>query len=373
MIRKNPLQEIIWEITPKCYSNCEWCGSKSLKNKFPLFDEDIIKIARKIADYPPDEVNIIGGDPLTVSLQIHVAIVEIFRYNKIRAKIIINPKSFFEKSDDEKEKYGKILKLYDLIGVSVNSLEDIALANLLPWKLRKKYVIITNFNTTNMWSIPTIAEFVREVDTTWQVQYTVGNFDSTIYDKKEAVKTLKSLLLTEKKNKTNILIADNMSNGTCSAGTRSCGILYNGDVTPCVSQRSYLQDPVVVGNILEKTLENIWETDENWTKHGYRLENSSSNADFITCKKVCENKIDLEDDVCGDCGDWNDFTKQYHDLQKQFPQEPIRIYYGVTTKKPLPANPPEQPNQPFQGTNVMMYAVQKLDYTIDDFKDTQFE
>jgi radical SAM protein with 4Fe4S-binding SPASM domain len=57
------------------------------------------------------------------------------------------------------------------------------------------------------------------------------------------------------------ILADNLQDEhKCSAGIVSCGITVNGDVIPCLSERTsgYVS---VQGNLFQRTLKDIWETE----------------------------------------------------------------------------------------------------------------
>ena len=81
------LKEIIWEITTECHNNCEYCGSCSVTDAATKI-EDMLTIASNIATYPPESVNVSGGDPTLVPLAVHREIVDKFRAAKIIPKII---------------------------------------------------------------------------------------------------------------------------------------------------------------------------------------------------------------------------------------------------------------------------------------------
>ena len=91
------LKEIIWEITGKCDNKCPYCGSKEVWNE-EIDEYAIRKIASRICEYPPGEINISGGDPLLVPFEIHRDIVEAFKEKGIQCKILINPKTFINNS-----------------------------------------------------------------------------------------------------------------------------------------------------------------------------------------------------------------------------------------------------------------------------------
>lgn len=55
------LREIIWEITPKCNKNCDYCGSKSILKENPLDQSKLFEIAIQISKYNINEVTLSGG------------------------------------------------------------------------------------------------------------------------------------------------------------------------------------------------------------------------------------------------------------------------------------------------------------------------
>jgi radical SAM protein with 4Fe4S-binding SPASM domain len=70
------------------------------------------------------------------------------------------------------------------------------------------------------------------------------------------------------------ILADNLQDEhKCSAGIVSCGITVDGDVIPCLSERTS-GNVSVQGNLFKRTLKDIWETEfrdirfgaEGWSK-----------------------------------------------------------------------------------------------------------
>jgi len=239
------LKEIIWEITSECYNNCSYCGSKDQCNEIAN-PYTIMAIADKIAEYPPKEINISGGDPLLVDLSQHKYIKE--KLNKTKIKILINPKSLKNIEIDD-PKYN-ILELYDAIGISVNTQEELNILadiyNNILYKANshKPPTIITNFNLSNIFMIDNINSFCKENKNIWQVQFTIykeNKNELALYTKENelACKFLFDKINEALDNNTEIIIADNMNNGFCSAGINSLGILSDGTIIPCLSMRSW--------------------------------------------------------------------------------------------------------------------------------------
>ena len=108
---KIKLKEIIYEITSKCNNGCSYCGSKEVTCDTHPTEEQISKIVDNICSYPPEEINISGGDPLLLDYKIHLHIFNKLRLAKVKTKILVNPLSFQTLTiyDSNKEK----LELYD--------------------------------------------------------------------------------------------------------------------------------------------------------------------------------------------------------------------------------------------------------------------
>lgn len=274
------LKEIIWEITPECHNNCSYCGSES--ERHIKTDEDIIcSIADKISKYPPEQIDISGGDPLLVSHATHKYITSQF-FNKSVCKILCNPKSF-------KGSYINTLQLYDWVGISINNEKELnkAIDSNTVELLDKKCTIISNFNSSNIFYFDSIQKFVEKNKLCWQIQYTIfmeKDDDRALYNNDEALQYFKEKL-NKAVHRTDIILADNCNSGKCGAGMSSLGILYDGSIVPCLSMRSWNKniETVIVANILDDNsggLEYIWKN----LFEEYRFK------EFICCKDFCNNK-----------------------------------------------------------------------------------
>jgi len=287
------LKEIIWEITGECHNGCTYCGSKEIwKNTTDKMT--ILSIADSIAKYPPKEINISGGDPLCVSFSTHQYITNLLRSQDVTCKILVNPKSLIKNSKEEnffnelakgkepnEEAIDKIF-LYDWIGISVNTEEELELLEVLQHILSSNYTVISNFNTANLYMFDTIKEFVEKNNLQWQVQLTMTDSKvMAIYKNPKALKTLLNKIQDAYNNNIRVIPADNINNGKCEAGSQSLGILSNGDVIPCLSMRSWNKQlsSLVQENILITSLEEIWET--KFKEYRYNC--------FNCCKDDCGN------------------------------------------------------------------------------------
>jgi MoaA/NifB/PqqE/SkfB family radical SAM enzyme len=349
------LKEIIWEITGRCNNKCEYCGSKESWH-VPVDTEKIIKIAQNIAKFPPEEIDMSGGDPLLVNYETHKVVTGILKDKGVKCKIIINPKSIANPKSYTTLIVSNILELYDWIGLSINTEEELKLLiSAFDKSFLKKSTIISNFNLQNIFMYDEIENFVKENDLTWQIQYTMyedENNISAIYNNPKALNFFSEKIYNSISRGIKIVVADNANCGNCSAGMYSIGILWNGDVVPCLSMRSWLNvDQVVVGNILDDPdkekikgdpLKYIWQN--RFDK--YRFES------FKCCKDHCKNKcveINKNKSTKKQSKTW-DWEKSgiIRILYGVFPSENVKVYGVVCPEYEYPKK-----NQ----DGVYMYAV----------------
>lgn len=246
------LKEIIWEITNCCLQNCSYCGSKDIINQTEIDVDDIALIVDKIAEFPPEEIDISGGNPLLVPLETHKYIIKTLHEKDVTCKLIINPFNI---------RTSEIPAMYDWVGLSINT--KFELEEVINKQYHKNFnlTVITNFNTSNVFLFSDIEKYVLENDLNWQIQYTMyKSYDEkAIYLNSESVDFLMGKVYN---SKSKITLADNMNQGQCTAGIYSIGILANGDVIPCLSMRSWDSNncQTYYQNLLnsEFTLQDIW-------------------------------------------------------------------------------------------------------------------
>ena len=162
------LREIIWEITGECHNNCSYCGSKGVSEK-TLTHQEIIDIAQSIADFPPQEINISGGDPLILPIEVHAEVLKILRKSNIVCKIIVNPRSIGGQSSAAID----IIEMYDWVGISINNQKELELFRTIAEAHDLKCTIITNFNVQNLYQFDEIEAFAKTYDKMWTIQFTV--------------------------------------------------------------------------------------------------------------------------------------------------------------------------------------------------------
>jgi MoaA/NifB/PqqE/SkfB family radical SAM enzyme len=276
---KLKLKEIIWEVTGKCNNGCTYCGSKELW-KQDVNENIIKKIADSIAEYPPEEIDISGGDPLLVNIATHQYIID--KLSKTKCKILVNPRSLSNTLNNSDQL--KILNLYSHVGVSINTQEELEL-----WKefLNKnphrniKFTVITNFNLTNFFLFDEFAKSIGR-DTLWQIQFTMYSSKDkqqqlAIYNHPQAVKQLNDNIAKHPDLK--LIFADNCNHGACFAGLSTIGILSDGEVVPCLSMRAWSNDITKYseGNVLKTKLKEIWYS-------GFK---ANRFEEFKSCKDLC--------------------------------------------------------------------------------------
>ena len=308
-------EEIIWEITPVCNKNCVYCGSKELKNKNILSQEQLLKITEEICKFPPMSINLSGGEVGTVKEETLNLIFNKFYDIGIEIKVITNGLFIenFQNSD--------IFKKVNVIGISINNEKDIENFYSSNIKLNDNFVIVTNFGKHNIKDILKLYHFSKLFNN-WQVQLTIDEkLSLNMVEIKELYDKLISL------NKEHIIFADNFrKNYKCQAGIKGIGILYTGDVVPCLSHRSFLTEKEIykAGNLLNSSLKDIW------------------NKGFLEWKNKCVS--------CRDNLDYNLLYKNTNNINNI---NNIKFVYGIT-KNPIKDNDFGQ---------VMLYGVH-----LDDIK-----
>lgn len=356
------LQEIIWEITGKCNNGCTYCGSKHIRSAAPNTDI-ILEIARKIAAYPPKEINISGGDPICVEPEVHADVLKILRGSDRPpvCKIIVNPKSFIR----YQKKFNDIVEMYDWAGISVNDQEEIDA--MVEYKktidVFDEFTVITNFNLLNIFMFDAIRRVVG--NNIWQIQFTIDDKQG-IYNSPEAVRYLQEKISN---SNAKIVIADNMNGGQCSAGKCSLGILHTGDVVGCLSMRSWENSLSIEGNIArDLSLKDIWE--RSFIRYRF--------SEFKCCKDVCNNCK-----ISPPAIDWNTPRASVTTYPEATVDKDGKIIlntpgktidYPEKPKKPIVAmyavfpGPGDTGNPPSGMGDVMMYAVTSPTYVYGAFR-----
>lgn len=327
------LSEVIWETTPKCNrfgtaDECAFCGSAEFLKAVTDIPSTakIIQLAKIIAEYPIDSINLSGGEPSILPPDTLMQIIKIFKQKNIQVKILTNGFLF------KKHRNPKLYDSLDAIGYSINTLRDIELFNKNEFNttILNKTTIITNFGTHNIFQFKQIRDYVKNTFQLWQIQLTMGKYQLNA----EGIKYLYSLLDQEKDVK--FIMADNLQKcHDCTAGLCSCGIDFQGNVIACLSERSFKKDIKSYGNLFERSLKDIWECE---------FKDIRFNGDFKCCRSCLEYPIEdkmkelqliLEEKSKLPC---IDLSKPYVPPYENPPvyvygvQPPISILYGVWPK-----------------------------------------
>lgn len=269
------LKEIIWEITLFCKNGCTYCGSKTGQLKYVPIPARILAIAKEIAKYPPEEIDISGGDPLEVSLDIHQQVVKILHDGGVkRVKLVMNPRSV--KKFTERNGFTSstaLFDLYDWIGISINDERDIEAAKDIGLP-HNKSTVITNFGVHNVFAYDAIEAMLG--NRLWQVQFTMTENDP-LYKSPTAVKFLFDKMRVSMGKGKEIIPADNMNGGVCGAGRNVLGVLHDGRLLPCLSMKSWRKELPRCGNLLETPLKELWEKGFSEYRFG----------SYKCCKDIC--------------------------------------------------------------------------------------
>jgi MoaA/NifB/PqqE/SkfB family radical SAM enzyme len=234
------LKEVLWEITPKCNRNCTFCGSNEIVNvEDQLVWEDILTIGDNIAKYA-ETIIMSGGEPLTIpTIKLH-DIKNLCIEHDTNLDVVTNG-----------DLLGKNHKnIFRNIGISINSLEDIRSLNIDNLKVLSEdsdIVFITNINRLNDIEIDRIVEEARNimhVHMGFQFQLTMYKGDDDAKIDGEHIAYLRERLeIACSTMQMPYIFADNLQAvHECTAGINSCGVLFNGDVVACLSERSWNTD-----------------------------------------------------------------------------------------------------------------------------------
>lgn len=367
---KLKLREIIWEITGRCENRCEYCGSKEAWDT-NIDEEKIRKIADLIEEFPPEEIDISGGDPLLVDEQTHKYIVKKLKDKKVKVKILCNLKSIITATKSIDVKF-KILGLYDWVEISINEQYDIELFEqcltfFMQNEIHKKMTVITNFNISNVFLYKDIERLIKQYELPWMIQYTMyqGKNKNALYENNSAREYLFKNINDSIDDNLKIILSDNITQSQCGAGSSSIGILYNGAVVPCLSMRSWENlSTVIQGDIFYDGLKTIW---ENKFKK-YRF------CEYKCCKDICNNKFFVRKEIkkqkkLEDLDEIKKYDEDYFPNENKpftpiYPHYPQVTLYGVGSPTTVYGVKPYIPND----MGVMAYAVKLLYsvYTNDD-------
>ncbi|MGC6174518.1 radical SAM protein, partial [Lacrimispora sp. 38-1] len=286
----------VWEITMGCNMRCKHCGS-SCAEALPdeLNTEEALNVCDQIADMGLKWITLSGGEPLTRK-DVHL-LVKRLSDKGVSVNIITNG-WFLEEEMVLKLKGSNI----STIAVSIDGTEEIhdnirkkgAFAQARKaFQLMKREGIQTGAITTvskkNIEFLTELKENLISMGVdSWQVQIglPMGNFKKRpewVLDPEQVNDLIDFCYDTAKEGRIKIYPADCIGYYTkkemeikrisyntpivslwdgCNAGTRSFGILHNGDILGCTSIRD---KQYVEGNLRNESLRSIWESDEKFS------------------------------------------------------------------------------------------------------------
>lgn len=255
-IMKLNLKEVLWEITPNCNRDCAFCGSKEIVNvESELVWEDIMTIGDNIAKYA-ETIIMSGGEPLTIPIPKLQKIKDICDEHGTILDVVTNGDLLHMKHEG----------IFRNIGISINSLDDIdrldlnVLSDLCD---TSSIVFITNVNKLNDFELSRIidkATRILPLHTGFQFQLTMYKGDDEAKIDGKDITFLRNAIQNLCISKgMPYIFADNLQAvHNCTAGINSCGVLFNGDVIACLSERSWNPDYELHGNLLSDDLNDVW-------------------------------------------------------------------------------------------------------------------
>jgi radical SAM protein with 4Fe4S-binding SPASM domain len=239
------LREVLWEITLKCDKNCKYCGSKDILRDINPTLEQLLHIAHKIGSYGVDVVTLTGGEPGSLRYSDLDSVIDTLKSYGCSVRVVTNGKIFKNNND--------LLEKFDIIGLSINAPADYLSPSYLPGVPYNKITMITNFGTHNFWDFDKLSEIAKSFGS-WQIQLTTGE---EFLLPPEGIEALREKVRNLKETK--YILADNLQDEhNCSAGINACGITADGNVIPCLSERTW-GEVSFQGNLFQRSLKDIWE------------------------------------------------------------------------------------------------------------------
>ena len=353
----NPLKlcEVIWEINARCNRNCTYCGSKGIikpGNELPA--NDLVRIAQQIQAYGVNNVTLSGGEPGLLSPEtlkdIWRALRPSGKKHVVTMKAVTNGTLFINHPNE----YGKY---FDRIGLSVNSVEDInrhdGVRNILRDFKPMNVTLISNFGRHNWFEFDEIHSFYSEyrekLGLMWQVQLTTGN--EFVLPPNGITELREKLVMVE-----GVALADCLQEQhECTAGLRSCGILWDGGVVGCLAERTYIptEKMTVYGGLVgnsPRSLKEIWESEFRDIRFGGTRKSCRDCIKYPKCKPAKSTELP------------NPFQpgKPVFPVDDGGLDRSIVVMYGVVDKATHPWNPLNEGTYIYgvSGTSgIIMYGV----------------
>lgn len=304
----------LYELTLKCNMNCMHCGSSAgIKRKKELTTDQWKSVTRELSELGGKFVTILGGEPFlrkdwyeiskdVVDNGMQLTIISngiLINEENIKKISKLNPYAIAISLDGGtpethdtirrvKGSFNKCLESIDLLkGAGINT------------------SIITTLSKTNIKDLPKIKNLILNKGIAWQVQIAVpmGRFSKDLMLSKEEFYSA-AVFIASCRQKYEIeqlpimgahcfgFFSKKLPNINiipvwrgCQAGITLLAIQSNGDVKGCLS----LPDEFKEGNVLEKSLKDIW-NERTFSEYNRRFKKSQLNGDCKGCKygKKCK-------------------------------------------------------------------------------------
>jgi radical SAM protein with 4Fe4S-binding SPASM domain len=308
LINKYTPYNSLYELTLKCNMNCIHCGSSAgISRKKELTREKWKNVTKELSDMGGKFITLLGGEPLIRKdwYEISEDIID----NGMKLTIISNGLLINEKNIKKIRKLNPYTIAISLDGGTPETHDSIRRFKgsfdkcLDSIRLLKNAgintSIVTTLNKNNLKDLPKIRDLIVNRDIAWQIQIAVpiGRFPREVMlSRKEFYSaaifiaacrqkySMKKLPVMGahcfgyfSKKIPNINIIPTWRG--CQAGLTILGIQSNGDVKGCLS----LPDEFKEGNLLEKSLKEIW-NGEDFSSYNRQFKKSQLNGECKECK-----------------------------------------------------------------------------------------
>lgn len=302
------LRDAIWEFTLDCNLNCAHCGSSAgTPRKNELTTEECYEVCTQLAELHCENVCLMGGEPFLrddwyeISRYINILNMDLsFVSNGLIVPDIIDR---LERLDirvvgislDGMKKTHEKIRGHGTYDKTIKALDILNQRNI-------PTTIITTISKENFDDLLKMKDFLSRKGVNWQLQVAqpFGNFDR------------KKMISKEEFYSTALFIAKHSIKGdfdsfpvvgahcfgyhsdllpgvrweSCEAGIKSIGITSNGNIVGCLSMG---QTEFIEGNIRDKSIVDIWESDNSFA-YNRRYDESELGPNCRDCKygSICK-------------------------------------------------------------------------------------
>jgi radical SAM protein with 4Fe4S-binding SPASM domain len=309
----NAPEVVSWDVTAKCNLNCSHCYSSScMENEIEedLTEAQAYKLIDELSDIGVFQLILLGGEPLlrkdifkliSYAVDKHLD-VGIATNGTIITREIANKLSKYNLNgvqvsiDSSKPNvHDEFRNVKGSFNRAVEGIKNLSLEG-------NRVIVCTVISKINYYQIEDIIKIAldngaKEFRTIRYIPSGRGvkEFKEIAINKHEAKYVREELSRLKEKYKNKIEIAtdhsmDFLENTTiqdfCTAGTTTCAIKHNGDVTPC----SYINDKkYVCGNVKEESFVNIWNRNKmRKFRNVNKYEGECKNCEYLhLCKGGC--------------------------------------------------------------------------------------